>query len=296
MRTLLTGCTGLVGSALIGGLHSYGHDIRCLKRNKDNGNFWLTDELHSGDEQTGEFDNIIHLAGENVADKRWNAAKKERILNSRVEGTRHIVDYISTLDNPPKNLLCASAGGYYGSRGKELLTENSGLGAGFLANVCKQWETEARRAESFGTRVVYLRFGMVLSPHGGALKKMIPPFKAGLGGILGRGDQYMSWISIRDIPAMINFIIDNEELKGPVNMVSPGAVTNKEFTATLAEVVAKPAKIPAPVFALKLMFGEMAEEMLLSSCRAHPKKLLDAGYVFQDTDLKSTLEYCVKGS
>lgn len=295
MRTLISGCTGLVGSALIESLHAAGHDIRCLKRDKDESAaaFWQTSDLFSEDDTSQPFNHVIHLAGENVANGRWSAARKKAILESRVEGTRQLVEYLGSLKTPPETLLCASAVGFYGSRGDELLNEHSGLGGGFLADVCKQWEKEAKKAQEIGTRVVNLRFGMVLSPKGGALHKMIPPFKAGLGGPIGSGAGYMSWISIRDITEIVRFILTTPSVTGPVNVVSPNPVTNTEFTASLAKVLHRPARLPAPPFMLRLLFGEMADEMLLSSTRAIPEKLLASGYEFCDRNLEDVLEYCV---
>lgn len=296
MRILISGATGLVGSALVESLHSKGHNIRCLQRNKKPGStsIWQTDDLFAAPESDEPFDVVIHLAGENVADGRWSNSKKRRIMNSRIDGTRELVEYLATLPKPPSTFICASAIGYYGDRGDEILTEESGQGAGFLKDVCKNWEIEARKASQSGSRVVILRFGMVLSPKGGALSKMLPPFKAGIGGPIGKGEQYMSWVTIRDLTEIVNFAINTDSLEGPVNVVSPTPIVNKEFTKTLAEVLKKPARLPAPPFGLRLLFGEMADEMLLSSSRVKPEKLLKAGYVFRDRDLKASLEYCIK--
>lgn len=256
MRTLITGGSGLVGSALVQFLHSRGQDIRCLKRirqqdkQQDKGRIWNTDNLIDSDDDP-PFDTVIHLAGENVATGRWSNAKKERILKSRVDGTRELVDYLATLETRPSTLLCASAVGFYGNRDDEPLLESSGLGSGFLADVCKQWEAEANKAQQLGIRVVNLRFGMVLSPNGGALHKMLPPFRMGVGGPIGKGNQYMSWVTIRDIEEIVDFLIHTPSIKGPVNVVAPSAVTNREFTRILAESVSKPAVLPTPPFALR---------------------------------------------
>jgi len=295
MRTLITGATGLVGSALVESLHAKGHSLRCLQRNKKpgSGRIWNTGELFSDADEAAPIDAVIHLAGENVAQGRWTTSKKRKIMDSRVDGTRELVGFLATLDQPPSTFICASAVGFYGSRGNEVLTEKSTGGSGFLAEVCRQWEAEAKKAEKFGARVVNLRFGMVLSPNGGALAKMLPPFKAGLGGLLGDGRQYMSWISIRDLVEIVDLAINDETLRGPVNVVSPEPVTNKEFTRCLAKALDRPAMLPAPAFALRLMFGEMADEMLLASSRAKPEKLIGAGYSFQDQHLADTLRYCV---
>ncbi|WP_136795883.1 TIGR01777 family oxidoreductase [Desulfosediminicola ganghwensis] len=298
MRTLISGATGMVGSALVESLHTKGHSIRCLQRNKKPGaeSIWLTENLFDSNSGSNEpFDTVIHLAGENIADGRWTAAKKRRIKNSRVEGTKELVDYLSGLPHKPKTFICASAIGYYGNRGDQVVSEKSPAGDGFLASVCKEWEAEASKAAFFGARVVLLRFGMVLSPNGGALAKMLPPFKAGFGGTIGNGKQYMSWISIRDLIEVIDFSINNESLSGPVNAVTPKAVTNKDFTTQLADVLDKPARFPVPPFGLKLLFGEMAGEMLLSSTRVRPERLMASGYNYRDTNLKETLNWCIHG-
>lgn len=294
MKTLITGASGLIGSALVEFLHARGHTLRCLQRNrKKTGSTWNTDELLNKEDHAEPYDTVIHLAGENVADGRWTAQRKERILASRIDGTRDLVSFLASLPQPPQTFLCASAIGYYGNRQEELLTEKSEGGSGFLAEVCRKWEKEAKRAAELGTRVVHLRFGMVLSPKGGALGKMLPPFKAGLGGPIGNGRQYMSWISIRDLVEIVDLAINDDTLSGPLNVVSPEPITNRDFTRVLAGVLGRPAVLPAPSFALRLMFGEMADEMLLASSRVKPEKLLTAGYCFQDIDLAETLRYCV---
>lgn len=294
MKTMITGCTGLVGSALIESLFKNGHSIQCLKRDTapDSKHFWDTDSLPQN--QSTGFDAIIHLAGENVANGRWSAKKKEAILKSRLDGTRELIDYVSLLADKPKVFLCASAVGYYGNRGNELLNESSSLGVGFLAEVCRQWEKETQRLTSLGVRIVNLRFGMILSPNGGALHKMIPPFKARLGGVVGTGEQHISWISIRDVVSTIDFIAKNELISGPVNIVSPIQTTNKELTKTLGKVLNRPTifKVPAPV--ARLIFGQMADEMLLTSCRVTPQKLIQAGYQYTDQSLEAILRYCTE--
>ncbi len=295
MRTLISGATGLVGSALVESLHIKGHTIRCLQRDKNPGNLkmWNTDELFTSDTEE-PFETVIHLAGENVAGGRWSNARKRRIMDSRVEGTRQLIEYLSTLQSPPSTFICASAIGFYGNRGNEVLSEKSHPGNGFLAEVCRKWEAETEKARSFGARVVNLRFGMILSPKGGALHKMLPAFKAGLGGPIGKGRQYMSWVSIRDLVEIVDFIINAETLGGPINVVAPDAVTNRVFTEKLAQSLNKPAKLPAPPFALRLLLGEMADELLLASSRVIPAKLLAAGYSYQDSDLSQTLDYCTR--
>jgi len=295
MRTLITGASGLIGSALVESLHTKGHAIRCLQRNKNtrSPNIWNTDVFNLQESEKETFDTIIHLAGENVAEGRWNENRKKRIMESRIKGTRELIHLLSKLPSFPATFICASAIGYYGSRDSELLTEESEAGKGFLAEVCKKWENEAQQAQQLGCRVVNLRFGMVLSPRGGALHKMLPAFKAGLGGPIGSGKQYMSWVSIRDLVEIVDFAINDESLHGPVNVVSPVPVTNREFTRCLAEVLSRPAILPAPPFALRLMFGEMADEMLLAGSRVKPEKLISSGYSFQDVNLAETLRFCI---
>ncbi|MDP3479524.1 MAG: TIGR01777 family oxidoreductase [Desulfoprunum sp.] len=295
MKTLITGASGLVGSALVESLFKKGHTIRCLQRNKarDENMIWDTGALHTDRSDQAAFDVVIHLAGENVAGGRWDAARKERILRSRVDGTRQLVDYISQPQNKPKVFLCASATGYYGDCGSRDVDERSPQGSGFLAEVCRQWEAEAARAEQAGIRVVKLRFGMILSPKGGALHKMLAPFKAGLGGVVGSGEQFISWTAMKDLTAIVHFLIEQNSASGPYNVISPTPVTNRAFTKTLGEVLGKPTFLPVPAFLVRLIFGEMAGEMLLSSCKAMPTRLLEAGYRFQEEDLRHTLVSCI---
>ncbi|MFW2365980.1 MAG: TIGR01777 family oxidoreductase [Desulforhopalus sp.] len=293
MKTLITGCSGLVGSALIEYLFTKGHSIQCLQRSSDNPprQFWATSDLP---ETVNEgMDTVIHLAGENVASGRWSSKKKERILQSRVQGTKELIDYISSQNSLPQHFLCASAVGYYGNRGDAILDEESSLGQGFLAEVCNQWENECQRLSAMGVKVVNLRFGMVLSPKGGALHKMIPPIKARLGGTIGSGRQYISWISIRDLVAIIHFIISNTKITGPVNVVSPIPTTNLGLTESLGKALNRPTPFKVPKIMAKFIFGQMADEMLLSSTRATPKRLLEAGYEFKDQSLDEVLRFCV---
>lgn len=292
MKTLVTGSSGLVGSALVESLFNSGHSIQCLKRNTESESapFWRTQS--PGLDNDCRYKAVIHLAGENVAGGRWTASRKKRILNSRVDGTKQLIDYISQLTAKPEIFLCASAVGYYGSRGAEMLDEGSSLGPGFLAEVCDKWEKETRRLSEMGVRVVNLRFGMVLSPKGGALHKMIPPFKAFLGGVVGSGDQYISWISIRDLVEAVAFIIENEHICGPVNIVSPAPTTNRLLTQSLGRVLNRPTLFRVPSLMAKILFGEMADEMLLSSTRVTPKILLESGYAFKDRSLDDVLRFC----
>ncbi len=295
MKSLITGCTGLVGNALVEFLFKNGHSIQCLKRKEkaDPHHFWATEALPTNTDKI--FDTVIHLAGENVANGRWGTKKEQQVLESRVQGTKSLVDYFSILEEKPKLFLCASAVGYYGSRGDEILDEKSTQGDGFLAEVCRQWEKETERLSTMGIRVVNLRFGMVLSPQGGALYKMIPPFKAYLGGIVGGGKQFISWVSIRDLVRIVDFIIKSPQIKGPVNIVSPMPTTNKALTVSLGRALTRPTPFMVPGFMAKLIFGQMADEMLLCSSRVTPKLLLESGYEFQDQSLDEVLRFCVSG-
>ncbi|GAB6191807.1 TIGR01777 family oxidoreductase [Desulfocastanea catecholica] len=293
MKTLITGSSGLVGSALVEYLFQQGHTIHCLKRNRvaEADNFWTTtDPAENSDSM---FQTVIHLAGENVAEGRWTPGKKQQILLSRLEGTKGLIDYISTLPEKPSVFLCASAIGYYGSRDEEILDEKSSLGSGFLADVCRQWERETQRLVSMGVRVVNLRFGMILSPRGGALQKMIPPFQARLGGVIGSGKQYISWISIRDLVQIVGFLIDRDDISGPVNVVSPIQTTNEGLTNALGKALNRWTPFKIPSFMVRLVFGQMADEMLLSSSRVTPKVLLESGYEFNDQSLDAVLKFCI---
>ncbi len=289
----MTGCSGLVGNALVEFLFARGHSIQCLKRNQESGHhhFWATQALPTTTDHI--FDAVIHLAGENVAEGRWTDDRKRRILTSRVEGTRQLVDYISTLSRKPQVFLAASAVGYYGHSNDEIFDENSPPGQGFLADVCYQWENETRRLAALGVRTVNLRFGMVLSPKGGALHKMAPPFKAGLGGLLGTGRQFLSWVSIRDLVAIVDFLINQPHIEGPVNVVSPIPTTNSILTECLGKAFNLPTFLRVPAFMARLLFGQMADEMLLASSRVTPRVLLESDYTFQDQSLEAVLRYCL---
>lgn len=294
MKTLITGSSGLVGSALVEYLFQQGHTVHCLKRNRvaEEENFWSTTDLSENSDSM--FQTVIHLAGENVAEGRWTERKKQQILLSRLEGTKGLVDYISTLQEKPRVFLCASAIGYYGSRDEEILDENSSPGSGFLADVCRQWERETDRLVTMGVRVVNLRFGMILSPRGGALHKMIPPFQARLGGVIGSGKQYISWISIRDLVKIVGFLIDRDHISGPVNIVSPIQTTNEGLTKALGKALNRWTPFKIPAFTVRLVFGQMADEMLLSSNRVTPKVLLESGYEFSDQSLDAVVKFCVE--
>ena len=239
---------------------------------------------------------VVHLAGDNIAEGRWNDRKKGRIRNSRVRGTKLLAEFFAASEHKPRIIVSASAVGVYGDRGEELVDETSEPGNGFLADVCQQWEGATASAVDAGIRVANVRFGVVLSTAGGALKKMLFPFKMGLGGVIGGGRQYMSWVSIDDVVGMIQYVIGNDSMRGPVNLVSPHAVSNHEFTKTLGRVLHRPTIFPMPAFAARLAFGEMANELLLSSTRAVPKKLMNSGYKFRHPELGEAFEHLLKNA
>jgi uncharacterized protein (TIGR01777 family) len=294
-RLLLTGSSGLIGSALLTSLRAHGAQVARLLRGPASGEdqiSWdparpLSPEAVSG------FDAVIHLAGESVVG-RWTTAKKSRIRNSRVTGTRNLAQSVAKTKNHPRVLITASAVGYYGDRADEVLNEQSASGAGFLADVCREWEAANQPAADAGIRTVQMRIGVVLSPDGGALQKMLPPFRMGVGGSLGSGRQWMSWIHIQDMVGAVHHILKNDLLQGPVNMVAPKPVTNAEFTGTLASVLSRPAVFPIPAFAAKLLFGQMADEVLLAGQRVEPARLITSGYPFQYSDLHKALEAVLK--
>ena len=234
---------------------------------------------------------MVHLAGENIAAGRWTPELKRRIHHSRANGTRVLSDALAKCAQPPKVLVSASAIGYYGDRSDEVLTEESRLGTGFLAAVCRDWEAAVEPAKRKGIRTVLLRIGVVLSTEGGALKRMLLPFKLGLGGVIGDGKQYMSCIALDDAIGAIHHAIVTDSLSGPVNVVSPQAVTNREYTKALGKVLGRPTLFPLPAFAARLAFGEMADELLLSSARVEARKLLASGYTFRSPTLESILRH-----
>jgi uncharacterized protein (TIGR01777 family) len=258
----LTGASGFIGRALAGRLTAAGHEVRPLKLREE--------------QSVPACDAVVHLAGESVA-QRWTTEAKRRILASRTDGTRRLIAELEKLPAPPRVLVCASAIGFYGSRGDEILDEKSAPGDGFLARVCVQLERAADPAAALGIRVVKLRIGVVLGPGGGALARMIPAFRLGVAGRLGSGRQWMSWIHLADLLALIEFALANGIISGPVNATAPNPVTNAQFTAGLARALKRPAFVPAPAFALKLMFGEMAS-MLLEGQRVLPRAALEAGF------------------
>jgi uncharacterized protein len=311
-RILISGASGLIGSALVPALESHGYEVTRLVRRQSNSNEinWdpprpIPPDLVSG------CDAVIHLSGESITG-RWTAVKKMRIRDSRVISTRNLSEALAKSNNPPKTFLCASATGYYGSRGDEVLTEDSVPGTGFLPEVCQEWESATNPAASAGIRTVNLRTGLVLSKNGGPLKEMLLPFRLGLGGKIGNGHQWWSWIHIEDWVSAAHHILQNPlanqetvlerrasppglTLHGPLNMVSPNPVTNAEFTKTLAKALRRPAIFPVPAFAARMAFGELADEAVLASAKVEPRKLLNTGFQFKFPDLESTLKSLLRG-
>ena len=291
MKVAITGSTGLVGTALTALLTSGGHEVLSISRGSSGENLiWdpYSDKMESAGLEG--VDAVVHLSGENIAG-RWSSEKKKRIRESRIKGTTLLSNTLAGMKAPPKVLVAASAIGYYGERGETILDEEAESGQGFLAEVCREWEAATQPAVEKGIRVVNLRIGVVLTPQGGALQKMLLPFKMGAGGVVGSGRQYWSWITLDDVIGAIYHALATDELSGPVNAVAPNPVTNREFTKILGEVLSRPTLFPLPGFAARLALGEMADELLLSSTRVKPKKLLASGYEFRKSDLESALRH-----
>lgn len=291
MRILVTGSSGLIGSALISSLNAAGHEVVRLVRfaaaPSPQEIFWNPEARVLDHKKLEGLDAVVHLAGDNLGEGRWTAAKKARIRGSRVDGTRLLCESLAKLSRPPPVLASASGVGFYGNRGSETLTEESPTGPGFLAQVCRDWETATTPATEKGIRVAFLRFGVVLSRSGGALEKMLLPFRLGLGGTMGGGAQFWSWIILDDAVRAIEHVLGINQISGPVNIVSPEPVTNREFTKALGETLARPTFLSMPAWAARLALGEMAEELLLTSTRVQPAKLLASGFVFRDPNLKN---------
>ena len=293
MNIAITGASGFIGRRLMKTLASGNHTLRVLSRHAGTNlppgvQLYVWDAMKGPppEESLAGVDAVVHLAGEPIA-QRWNDEVKQKIRESRATGTRHLVQALSSAQQRPAVLICGSAVGYYGSRGEEILTETSAQGKGFMADVCVAWEKEADVADSLGIRVVKLRTGVVLGANGGALAKMVPPFKAGMGGKLGSGDQWMSWVHLDDLAGLIRHALENP-MRGPVNGTSPNPITNADFTKALGHSLSRPAIMPMPAFTLKFMFGEMSEVMLASQ-RVLPKAAEAAGFTFRYPDLEPAL-------
>jgi uncharacterized protein (TIGR01777 family) len=297
-RIVVTGSTGLVGTQLVAELARAGVQVvRAVRRPVSDPHgevFWDPDAGKIDAAALDGADAVVHLAGENIAGGRWTEKFKQRIRDSRVQGTRLLSEAIAGLTNKPRTFVCASAIGYYGDRGDEVLTESSPPGDDFLADVCREWEAACQPARGAGVRVVNTRIGVVLSPHGGALKKMLTPFKLGVGGRLGNGRQYMSWVALDDVVESIGFILATPEVAGPVNLTAPNPATNLDFTKTLGRVLSRPTVFPLPAFAARLHFGEAADALLLSSTRVLPQALTAAGYQFRYPELEPALRHLLQ--
>ncbi|HZQ96378.1 MAG TPA: TIGR01777 family oxidoreductase [Candidatus Sulfotelmatobacter sp.] len=298
-RVLVSGASGPIGRALLPTLSANGAHITRLVRNQDHSSSrdehsipWDPERPFAPDALSG-FDAVIHLAGETIVG-RWSEAKKKKIRDSRVDGTRHVAEALAEAKDKPQAFICSSAIGYYGNRGDEMLTEESAPGSGFLPDVCREWESATRASAEAGIRTVLMRTGVVLSREGGALGKMLPAFKMGVGGKIGDGRQWMSWIDVQDLVGAIHHILKSDLLHGPVNMVAPKPVTNAEFTRTLASVLSRPAIFPVPAPVVKFLFGEMGETVLLGSQRVEPTQLVSTGYPFRFRNLRASLENTLK--
>jgi uncharacterized protein (TIGR01777 family) len=292
VRIAITGSRGLIGSMLVPHLRAEGHEVVPIVRGgaEPDSITWDPEEGIIDADALHGVDVVVHLAGAGVGDHRWSASYKRTILSSRVNGTTTLAEALSRLPQPPAVMVSASAVGFYGSRGDEILTEDSGPGAGFLAEVCRQWESATTPAASAGIRVVILRTAVVLSAAGGALKKQLPPFRLGLGARLGGGTQHFSWITRRDVVAAVSFLTQHDALSGPFNLTSPQPVSNTEFTRELGRALRRPAKLFVPETALRMVVGnEMTAEFLLASQRAMPDRLLAAGFRFADAALPEAL-------
>lgn len=290
MKVVVTGASGLVGSALVSSLEADGHEvIRLVRREPKNASERKWDPSGEPDPALVEgTDAVVHLAAETISGW-WTQAKKDRILQSRVRGTENIARSIAAATHKPKVFLSASGAGYYGHRKDEVLTESSSNGGGFLAELARQWEATTRYAAEAGVRTVLLRISVVLSMKGGALPQMLPPFKMGLGGKVGNGKQYWPWITLEDVVGVIRFAMENESLSGPVNVCAPQETKNKDFTKALGRVLRKPTFFPLPSVVVTLTLGEMGQEALLTSTRARPAKLQQAGYAFRHPEIEEAL-------
>ena len=298
MKILVSGSHGLVGKALMKSLTDDGHEVIRLVRHEPIFGapeiWWDPSQGRIDAERLEGLDVVVHLAGESIASGRWTDEKKQTILESRVKGTSLLSDALARLSRPPSVFLSASAIGYYGDRGDELLTEQSAPGNDFLAKVCIEWEAATSAAVEKGIRTVHTRFGIILDENGGALAKMLTPFRLGIGGRVGSGKQWMSWVALEDVISALKFLMGETSTRGPVNFVSPNPVTNAEFTKTLGRVLSRPTFFPVPEFGARLAFGEMADALLLSSQRVEPAVLKSKGFEFRWTTLEAALRHILR--
>ncbi len=297
MNILVTGASGMIGSALVPILAARGHSVVRMVRGRPAQGaqeiYWNPDAGDIDAPSLLGLDAVVHLAGENIGAGRWTGARKQRILDSRVKGTRLLAATLSGLERPPKVMISSSAVGYYGDRGAEILREDSSPGSGFLADVCRQWEEAASKAAEGNIRLVLVRTGMVVSAGGGALARMLPAFRLGFGGRLGSGKQYISWITLEDLLEVFLFALSQPALSGAVNAVAPAPVTNAEFTRTLGRLLNRPTLIPVPSLAIRLMFGELGKQVLLASTRVEPARLTKARFQFRFPELEEALRQCL---
>ena len=292
MKILITGASGLIGTSMVRSLKLSGNTVSSLSRTpKTDGFKWDPSRGEIELPHNINIDAVIHLAGENIGRVRWSKKQKESILDSRIKGTRLLVNTIINLQSPPKTLLSASGIGIFGDKHDTFLSEDDQLSVGFLADVAREWERATRLAVDSGIRVVSLRMGVVMSREGGVLKRLLPLFRYGFGAVLGSGDQYMSWITIDDAIRAIEYILTNEDIRGPVNMVAPNPVSNREFTKTLGIISRRPTILRIPAWAIQAVYGEMGKELLLSSTRALPRRLLSSGFNFQFPYLEDGLSH-----
>ena len=292
MNVLISGATGLIGSALVPELEAKGHTVTRLSRSgSGTGTVRWDPSAGTIDGDLEGTEAVVHLAGESIAQGRWSPDKKRRILDSRVQGTRLLAERIAALSTPPKVMVSTSAVGYYGDRGGEVLTEESAPGEDFLARVCREWEAAAEPARRAGIRVVHPRLGIVLSPEGGALGTTLPIFKLGGGGKIGSGRQWWSWVALDDVVGSTVHALTDEGVEGPVNVGSPNPMTNAEYTKVLGKVLGRPTVLPLPAPAARVMLGEVADALLLASQRMRPTRLQDTGYAFRYPQLEGALRH-----
>ena len=303
MKVLVSGATGLLGSALVRALTDDGQTVLRLTRrpSRDGDVGWdpaigrsdaeAIDPGALGPDGWAGVDAVVHLAGENIAGGRWTRARKARIRDSRVDGTSWLARQLAVQEAGPRVMVCASAIGYYGDRGEQALDEQSTAGTGFLADVCQAWEAAAAPAREAGVRVAHLRFGGLLARAGGMLAKMLPPFRLGVGGVVGSGDQWLSWLALEDAVGIIQHVLDTPGLDGPINAVTPQAVRNRTLTRTLGRVLGRPTRVPLPATVARWAFGELADELLLASTRVVPGRLQESAYAFRWPELEPALRH-----